>query len=91
MPVICTLNANVVMMPSTAGDTFSVRVACTTAFATIAAPCRFHVRVTPWLAFEGFQLLVVIESVALAVPAFLIQTVLVAFPPADRVPQFSEV
>jgi len=81
------LKLNVDMLLSTDADTVSVSVACVTSFGAKALPFAFQATPIHVLAFAGDQLFVDMLRVAVAVPKFLIHTVLVTESPGFRVPQ----
>lgn len=79
--------ANEVMLPSMVGDTVSVRVVWVIPLGTRTVFSLFQYRVSHWFTFAGVQSPVVIVNAALALPMFLIQTVLVVLPPGVSAPQ----
>lgn len=78
------------MLLSTDCATVSVRVAWTTPFGAMTVPSLSQDRLSHWLAFAGFQALVDMDRTAVALPVFLIQTVLEVLPPGVNAPQFKD-
>jgi hypothetical protein len=91
VPVMAIWTLNDVI-PLMLEDTVNVSVAAVDCPGASVVPCLFHVTVIGPLALVGFQLLVVMPSVNVAVPCvFLKYTVFVTVPPGDSEPQSSAV